>query len=53
METAEHLNNSKSQAILVPQESSWQTFLEGLNSFTPDIFADGRDQGTQEERESI
>ena len=39
--------------ILVPKESAWQTFLEGLDSFTPDIFADGRDQGTQEERESL
>ena len=39
--------------ILVPKESAWQTFLEGLDSFTPDIFADGRDQGTQDERESL
>ena len=34
--------------ILVPKESVWQTFLEGLDSFTPDIFAEGRDQGIQE-----
>ena len=39
--------------ILVPKESVWQTFLEGLDSFTPDIFADGPDQGTQDERESL
>lgn len=35
--------------ILVPKESVWQTFLEGLDSFTPDIFAEGRNQGIQEE----
>lgn len=39
--------------ILVPRESLWQTFLEGLDSFTDDIFQDGRDQGTQEEREPL
>lgn len=31
--------------ILVPMESMWQTFMDGLNSFTDDIFEDGRDQG--------
>ena len=30
--------------ILVPMESMWQTFMDGLNSFTDDIFEDGRDQ---------
>ena len=25
--------------ILVPKESVWQTFLEGLDSFTPDMAA--------------
>lgn len=39
--------------ILVPKESMWQTFLEGLNSFTEDIFEHGRAQGCQEERESL
>ena len=39
--------------ILVPKESVWQTFLDGLNGFTGDIFEDGRNQGTQEERESL
>lgn len=39
--------------ILVPRESLWQTFLEGLDSFTDDIFQDGRDQGIQEEREPL
>ena len=39
--------------ILVPKESMWQTFMDGLNGFTDDIFADGRDQGVQEEREHL
>ena len=39
--------------LLVPKESLWQTFMDGLNSFTSDIFEDGRDQVVQEERESL
>ena len=39
--------------ILVPKESMWQTFLEGLDSFTDDIFEDGREQGIQEAREEL
>ena len=36
--------------ILVPKEALWQTFIEGLNGFTDDIFDGGREQGTQEKR---
>ena len=39
--------------ILVPKESVWQTFMDGLNGFTEDIFEGGRDQGTPEVRESL
>lgn len=39
--------------LLVPKESLWQTFMDGLNSFTDDIFPDERDQGMQEVRESL
>lgn len=39
--------------LLVPEESLWQTFMDGLESFTDDIFEDGRDQGVQEERENL
>ena len=39
--------------ILVPKEAVWQTFIDGLNEFTDDIFEDGRDQGVQEEREHL
>ena len=37
--------------ILVPKSDVWETFMEGLNSFTDDIFEDGREQGAQNERE--
>lgn len=39
--------------LLVPKESLWQTFMEGLDGFTSDIFEDGRDQGVQKERDSL
>lgn len=39
--------------LLVPKESLWNTFMDGVNSFTEDIFENGRDQGRQEERDSL
>lgn len=39
--------------LLVPKESLWQTFLEGLDGFTSDVFEDGRDQGVQTERDPL
>lgn len=39
--------------LLVPKESLWQTFMDGLDSFTDDIFENGRDQGVQKERETL
>lgn len=39
--------------ILIPKESLWQTFMEGVEGFTSDIFEDGREQGVQEEREAL
>ena len=39
--------------ILVPKESLWKVFMEGLEGFTGDIFEDGRDQGVQTERERL
>ena len=39
--------------LLVPKESLWNTFMDGVNSFTEDIFEKGRDQGGQEERDSL
>ncbi|NBI08873.1 AbrB/MazE/SpoVT family DNA-binding domain-containing protein [Colidextribacter sp. OB.20] len=39
--------------LLVPKESLWKTFLEGLDGFTGDIFENGRNQGAQKEREPL
>ena len=39
--------------LLVPKESLCNTFMDGVNSFTEDIFENGRDQGGQEERDSL
>ena len=39
--------------LLVPKESLWNTFVDGVNSFTEDIFENGRDQGAQDDRESL
>jgi antitoxin VapB len=36
--------------ILVPKESLWLTFMNGINSFSDDFFEQGREQGTQERR---
>jgi len=39
--------------ILTPRETVWETFLNGINGFTEDIFEDGRMQEVQAERESL
>lgn len=39
--------------LLVPKEYLWETFLDGLEEFTDDIFEEGRNQGIQEEREAL
>lgn len=39
--------------LLVAKEDLWQTFTEGLQDFTEDIFEGGRNQGGQQERELI
>ena len=39
--------------LLVPKDSLWQTFMDGINGFTDDIFENGRNQGIQEERENL
>lgn len=39
--------------LLVPKEYLWETFIDGLEGFTGDIFEEGRDQGTQEERTDL
>ncbi len=37
--------------ILLPHDKIWEIFLESLNSFSDDIFEDGREQGSNQERE--
>lgn len=37
----------------VPKEMPWKSFRDSLDNFTEDIFEKGRDQGMQEERESL
>ena len=39
--------------MLFPKERAWEIFLNGLNSFTDDFFADGRNQGVQAPRETL
>lgn len=39
--------------ILLPKESSWQTFMDGLNGFTEDFMADGRGHEIQTIREPL
>ncbi len=39
--------------VLFPKEKLWETFLHGLNGFTDDFMAEGRDQGRMQEREGL
>ncbi|MDD4296755.1 MAG: type II toxin-antitoxin system VapB family antitoxin [Ruminiclostridium sp.] len=39
--------------MLFPKERVWETFLNSLDSFTDDFFADEREQGIQEPRETL
>lgn len=39
--------------VLVPKEEAWNTFLDGLNGFTDDLFANGRDPEYPAKRESL
>ena len=39
--------------LLAPRDSVWKIFMDGLEGFTGDIFEDGRDQGIQNERDTL
>lgn len=39
--------------ILVPHNKLWDVFLNGLKSFSDDIFKEGRDQGEEQIREQL
>lgn len=39
--------------VLMPKESAWEIFMDGINSFTEDFFADGRNTEVSTTRESL
>ena len=39
--------------ILIPHEKAWEVFMEGVAGFSDDFMKDGRDQGEDQERESL
>ena len=39
--------------LLTPKDAAWKTFMEGINGFSDDFFADGREQGGVQEREAL
>lgn len=39
--------------LLYPKEQVWETFVDGVNSFTDDFMAGGRDQGEHQERDPL
>ena len=39
--------------ILTSKEDLWKTFEESLDSFSDDLFTDGREQPEQQERDSL
>jgi antitoxin VapB len=39
--------------ILFPKDKEWETFLDGLNNFSSDFMENGRNQGTEQVRETL
>ncbi len=39
--------------VLMPKDSKWSGFLNGLNMFTEDFMNEGREQPKEQERESL
>ncbi len=39
--------------LLFPREKLWEIFIEGINEFSDDFMAEGREQGPAQERESF
>jgi antitoxin VapB len=39
--------------LLVSKENAWEVFMEGINGFSDDFMLTGREQGTNQERESL
>ena len=38
---------------LFPKDTAWKVFMDGLNSFSDDFMAEGRDQGEEQERDLL
>ena len=38
---------------LFPKTSAWKVFMDGLNGFSDDFMAEGRDQGEDQERDTL
>lgn len=47
------INKIGDMVILLPIEDKWAGLIEGLDLFTDDFMADGRDQTPVQERESL
>ena len=39
--------------LLLPKDKAWETFIDGLDSFTDDFFSDGRLQDIPVERDLL
>lgn len=39
--------------MLIPKEAAWNTFLEGIDGFSDDFLADGREPEVQTERDTF
>lgn len=39
--------------MLYPKDAAWETFLNGVNSFSEDFLADGRESETPVERDTL
>lgn len=39
--------------MLYPKDATWETFLNGLNSFSEDFLADGRESEAPVERDTL
>ena len=38
---------------LFPKTSAWKVFMDGLNDFSDDFMAEGRDQGEDQKRDTL
>lgn len=48
-----YVNRVGEAVILLPKKAIWETFINGLNSFTDDFLEDGREQEVLTKREAL